>query len=213
MILNNLLSIGVRLRFSSLPLPSSCFIGIPLFLNIFHKYLSRCSKTFFKVEIHYLISRAETIHKTYYESHSFLPKLGMILFCFIVSLFVYLLCFVLLVVSIQTLCFQCDSSFSFEYLLIVFFGELGILFIISNLIIWSLQIIGILLFLSKNSDINLYNPFYVINVLVEACISVTISVGFFIYGLLLSCKKLYSFDGMTPALNIEVVKVSVIVIV
>jgi hypothetical protein len=100
---------------------------------------------------------AEMVHKNYYESHSFLPKLGL-------------------------------------------------LFVLANVIIWLLQIIGICLVLSKSAALTPTNPFYVVNVLVDAFISITISFGFLIYGLKLTCRKLYVVDGLTPALNSEAVK-------
>jgi hypothetical protein len=100
---------------------------------------------------------AEMVHKNYYESHSFLPKLGL-------------------------------------------------LFVLANVIIWLLQIIGICLVLSKSAALTPTNPFYVVNVLVDAFISITISFGFLIYGLKLTCRKLYVVDGLTPALNGEAVK-------
>jgi len=86
-----------------------------------------------------------------------------------------------------------------------FLPTIGLIFIITNGLLWVFQITIVVLYLLQPGLVKTSNILYESNILTDIVLSFLISIGFMIYGVVLSRKK-YKADVQNPRRMINVVK-------
>jgi len=88
-----------------------------------------------------------------------------------------------------------------------FLPTIGVIFLITNGILWIFQVTIVVLYLLNNPGlVNTTNNLYESNIFTDIALSFLISIGFMFYGVILSIKK-YKSDVQDPRRIVNVVKI------